>query len=141
MQAKLLRATLLGKGSDTGNARSLPTPGGALSQSVSGAHGTAQGSIRAALAWEEDDEALLAAIPTDTELAVIALTGQFHASLSAANLPMLALRSHLYIQWGRTDRTELDRELDDLRRTNTLRVFQLTLGKHARHDAGCIASA
>lgn len=118
MQAKRLKATLFPGNSspDNQNPRNLPT--------------SAQAGAHKADA-DEDDDALLAALPTDVEVAVRAVVGQYSLTLAAANLPMLVMRSQIYSQWQHADRTALDRELEELRRSNKLRVFRMATGQSA----------
>lgn len=65
-------------------------------------------------------------LPSDVEAAMGLLKSRFLWSPGCADLPPLVLQSQLYSVLR--DRTEVDRQLDDLRRRNVVRVFKLSSG-------------
>lgn len=97
--------------------------------------GPAAAAAGAAEAGAEAEELALAACPSDVMAAILLLKSQFAAGTrastsssgaQAARLPPLALKTQLITLLQ--DRTEMERELDELQRCNAIRAFKLPTG-------------
>lgn len=131
-----LRARLLGRPKSSThhiNRPALPQqhvnqpPGGQAGVPGAGAglgEGAAlHGGATVAQADDDYDEC----VPTDVEVALISLRHDFYKSPACMGLPPVALRSHLYSVLK--DHTAVDREVDELRLQNKVRLFKLVTGR------------
>ncbi|KAG2496368.1 hypothetical protein HYH03_005597 [Edaphochlamys debaryana] len=75
---------------------------------------------------DDDDEALAEAIPSDVEVTLISLRCDLRSHPGCEALPPLALRSQLAALMP--DRSDVERQLDEQRRANRVRVFKLPTG-------------
>ncbi|GIL53501.1 hypothetical protein Vafri_9090 [Volvox africanus] len=66
------------------------------------------------------------ALPSDVELALISVKSDLRSHPGSADLPPMALRSHLSCLLA--DRLTVERQLDEQRRANCVRVFKLPTG-------------
>ncbi|GIL53502.1 hypothetical protein Vafri_9090 [Volvox africanus] len=69
------------------------------------------------------------ALPSDVELALISVKSDLRSHPGSADLPPMALRSHLSCLLA--DRLTVERQLDEQRRANCVRVFKLPTGTPA----------
>lgn len=65
-------------------------------------------------------------VPNDTLATILSLRSQFKCFDRTGQLPPVVLKSQLYSVLS--DRTNADRDLDELRRTNKVRLFKLATG-------------
>ncbi|GLC34310.1 hypothetical protein PLESTB_000743500 [Pleodorina starrii] len=75
---------------------------------------------------DDDGDDAEADVPSDVELALMALKSDLRSHPGAAELPPLALRSQLSCLLA--DRSTVERQLDEQRRANRVRVFKLPTG-------------
>ncbi|EFJ47161.1 hypothetical protein VOLCADRAFT_92324 [Volvox carteri f. nagariensis] len=81
----------------------------------------------------DDDDEVDVDVPSDVELALVAIKSDLRSHSASADLPPIVLRSQLSCLL--TDRSTVERQLDEQRRSNRVRVFKLPTGSCRWHAA------
>lgn len=83
-------------------------------------------AIAAPPCHQEGDDLNLDDLPSDLDIAITHLTAAYRAWLPSIGAPPLLLKTHIYSILK--DRTQTDRDLEDLRRSRVIVMFKLSTG-------------
>ncbi|GIL84841.1 hypothetical protein Vretifemale_13424 [Volvox reticuliferus] len=121
-----------GRGSAAAGAASPPSHLSRVHSRPDGHHAGAVGTVLPAAGAQfnaptsDVDDADIAALPSDVELALISIKSDLQSHSGSVDLPPMALRSQLSCLLA--DRLTVERQLDEQRRANRVRVFKLPTG-------------